>query len=57
MVLNFKTLPVFCILAAGLGAARHIGKLPPALPVLGQVPGVTLLQAGFVLSSMQLAGM
>ena len=35
----------------------HIGKLPPALPVLGQVLGVTLLQAGFLLSSMQLAGM
>ena len=35
----------------------HIGKLPPALPVLGQVLGITLLQAGFLLSSMQLAGM
>ncbi len=35
----------------------HIGKLPPALPVLGQVLGVTLLQAGFLLSSMQMAGM
>ena len=52
-----KTLPAFCILAAGVGAAMHIGKLPPALPVLGQVLGVTLLQAGFLLSSMQLAGM
>ena len=35
----------------------HIGKLPPALPVLGQALGVTLLEAGFLLSSMQLAGM
>ena len=45
------------MLAAGVGAAMHIGKLPPALPVLGEVMGVTLLQAGFLLSSMQLAGM
>lgn len=35
----------------------HIGKLPPALPVLREVLGVTLVQAGFLLSSMQLAGM
>ena len=52
-----KNFSAFCILAAGVGAAMHIGKLPPALPVLGQVLGVTLLQAGFLLSSMQLAGM
>lgn len=57
MVLGPKTSPTFCILAAGVGAAMHIGKLPPALPVLGQVLGVSLLQAGFLLSSMQLAGM
>jgi predicted MFS family arabinose efflux permease len=52
-----KNFSAFCILAAGVGAAMHIGKLPPALPVLGQVLGVTLLQAGFLLSSMQMAGM
>ena len=52
-----KNFSAFCILAAGVGAAMHIGKLPPALPVLGQVLGVTLLQAGFLLSTMQLAGM
>ena len=57
MALTSKTFPAFCILAAGVGAAMHIGKLPPALPVLGQVLGVSLLQAGFLLSSMQLAGM
>jgi MFS family permease len=38
-------------------AALYVGKLPPALPVLGQVLGVSLLQAGFLLSLVQLAGM
>ncbi|MBI2727370.1 MAG: MFS transporter [Polaromonas sp.] len=47
----------FCIVAAALGAAMHIGKLPPAVPVLERVLGVTLLQAGFLLSLVQFAGM
>lgn len=47
----------WCVIAAGVVAALHVGKLPPALPVLGQVLGVTLLQAGFLLSLVQLAGM
>jgi predicted MFS family arabinose efflux permease len=46
-----------CVLAAGVGAALHIGKLPPALPVLSQVLGVSLLEAGFLLSAMQFSGM
>jgi MFS family permease len=45
------------VVAAGVVAALHVGKLPPALPVLGQVLGVSLLQAGFLLSLVQLAGM
>jgi MFS family permease len=45
------------VMAAGVVAALHVGKLPPALPVLGQVLGVSLLQAGFLLSLVQLAGM
>lgn len=45
------------VIAAGVVAALHVGKLPPALPVLGQVLGVSLLQAGFLLSLVQLAGM
>jgi MFS family permease len=45
------------VMAAGVAAALHVGKLPPALPVLGQVLGVSLLQAGFLLSLVQLAGM
>lgn len=46
-----------CVVAAGIGAALHIGKLPPALPVLERVLGISLLQAGFLLSLVQLAGM
>jgi predicted MFS family arabinose efflux permease len=47
----------WCVIAAGVVAALHVGKLPPALPVLGQVLGVSLLQGGFLLSLVQLAGM
>jgi predicted MFS family arabinose efflux permease len=47
----------FCVVAAGISAALHIGKLPPALPVLERVLGISLLQAGFLLSLVQLAGM
>jgi len=45
------------VLVSGLVAALHIGKMPPALPVLGEALGVSLLQAGFLLSVVQLAGM
>ncbi|MES2402491.1 MAG: MFS transporter [Pseudomonadota bacterium] len=47
----------YCVVAAALGAAMHIGKLPPAVPVLERVLGITLLQAGFLLSLVQFAGM
>lgn len=49
--------PPACVIAAGVVAALHVAKLPPALPVLQQVMGVSLLQAGFLLSLVQLAGM
>jgi MFS transporter, CP family, cyanate transporter len=45
------------VVMGGISAALHVGKLPPALPVLGETLGVTLLQAGFLLSLVQLAGM
>jgi MFS family permease len=45
------------VLIAGIAAALHIGKLPPAIPVLRQALGVTLVEAGFLLSLVQLAGM
>jgi MFS family permease len=47
----------YCVIAAGVAAALHIGKLPPALPVLQRTLSISLLQAGFLLSLVQLAGM
>lgn len=45
------------VLAVGVTCALHIGKLPVAIPVLRDAMGVTLVQAGFLLSLVQLAGM
>jgi MFS family permease len=51
-------MPAACwILAAAIGAALHVGKLPPALPLLERDLGVTLVLAGFLLSMVQFAGM
>lgn len=44
------------VLAGGV-AALQVGKLPPALPALQAELGLTLLQSGFLLSMVQLAGM
>ncbi len=44
-------------MAAGVSAALHVGKLPPAVPVLQQQLGVSLVEAGFLLSTVQVAGM
>lgn len=49
--------PAFLVVLGGVSAALHVGKLPPALPILEQALGVTLVQAGFLLSLVQLAGM
>lgn len=49
--------PALLVILAGVCAALHVGKLPPALPVLRDALGVSLLQAGFLLSMVQLAGM
>ncbi|WP_137892533.1 MFS transporter [Ramlibacter sp. 2FC] len=49
--------PALLVILAGVSAALHVGKLPPALPVLREALGVSLLQAGFLLSLVQLAGM
>ncbi|MDO9167426.1 MAG: MFS transporter [Rhodoferax sp.] len=49
--------PAFVVILAGVSAALHVGKLPPALPVLREALGITLLQSGFLLSMVQLAGM
>jgi MFS family permease len=44
------------VLAGGV-AALQVGKLPPALPALQVELGLTLVQSGFLLSMVQLAGM
>ncbi|MEP6791443.1 MAG: MFS transporter [Ramlibacter sp.] len=49
--------PAILVVIAGVAAALHIGKLPAALPVLRHALGISLLQAGFALSLVQLAGM
>ncbi len=45
------------VILSGVVAALHVGKLPPALPFLERALGVTLIQAGFLLSMVQFAGM
>jgi MFS family permease len=45
------------VIAAGVAAALHVGKLPPAITALQQALGLTLVEAGFLLSLVQLAGM
>jgi MFS family permease len=49
--------PALLAILCGVVAALHIGKMPPALPVLREALGVTLVQAGFLLSMVQAAGM
>jgi len=45
------------VVGVGISSALHIGKLPVAIPALQQALGLGLLQAGFLLSLVQLAGM
>ena len=45
------------LLIAGIVAAIHVGKLPPALPTLSQTMSLSLVQSGFLLSLVQMAGM
>lgn len=45
------------LVLAGVVTAMHVGKLPPAIPVLVDTLGLTLIQGGFLLSIIQLAGM
>jgi len=49
--------PSWVIVWAGICAALHVGKLPPALPVLQTELHISLVQAGFLLSAVQFAGM
>lgn len=45
------------VVAVGVTCALHVGKLPVAIPELRQTLGLSLLQAGFLLSLVQFAGM
>lgn len=49
--------PAWIVILAGVSAALHVGKLPPALPVLQRDLGITLVESGFLLSLVQLASM
>ena len=49
--------PALLVILGGVCAALHVGKLPPAISALQQAFGMTLVQAGFLLSLVQLAGM
>ena len=49
--------PAHVVVLAGVAAALHLTKLIPALPVLQQAMGLSLVQAGFLLSAVQLAGL
>lgn len=49
--------PELVVVLAGVSAALHVGKMSPAIPVLRDALGVSLLQAGFLLSLVQFAGM
>lgn len=49
--------PAGVVLLAGISAAVHLGKLPPAVPALRSALGITWVQAGFLLSLVQAAAM
>ena len=49
--------PAVVVICAGVSAALHVAKLFPALPVLGDLLGMTVVQSGLLLSIVQLAGM
>lgn len=45
------------VVLAGVSAALHLGKLPPAVPALQATLGIGWVEAGFLLSLVQVAGM
>ncbi|SFM19278.1 CynX/NimT family MFS transporter [Variovorax sp. OV329] len=47
----------YAVVAAGVSAALHLGKLAPAVPALRDALGIGLVEAGFLLSLVQVAGM
>ncbi len=49
--------PALVVVLAGVVAALHVGKPSPALPLLQTELGLSLVDAGFLLSLVQMAGM
>jgi MFS transporter, CP family, cyanate transporter len=49
--------PAVWVIAAGVSSAMHVGKVPVAIPLLREQLGLSLVQAGTLLSMSQLAGM
>ncbi|MEX5263450.1 MFS transporter [Kocuria sp. CPCC 205231] len=49
--------PALLVVVAGVVGALHVWKLAPALPVLSAELGLSLVQGGFLLSTVQVAGM
>lgn len=52
-----STRSAWAVVLAGVVAALQVGKLPPALQALQADVGMSLVQSGFMLSMVQLAGM
>jgi CP family cyanate transporter-like MFS transporter len=52
-----SSLSAALVVAAGIVAAMHVGKVAPAIPLLQAQLGLTLVQAGWLLSLSQMAGM
>ncbi|RQO47796.1 MFS transporter [Variovorax sp. KBW07] len=48
---------VFAVLLGGVSGALHLGKLPPAVPALQASLGIDIVEAGFLLSLVQVASM
>ena len=49
--------PACIVILSGVVAALHLGKVSPAIPALQASLNLTMVQAGFLLSLTQLAGM
>ena len=48
---------VWAVYAAGLAAGAHLTKVPPALPLLREELGLTLVEAGFIATMFNVMGM
>src|SRR5690606_17275981 len=47
----------YLVVLAGVTAALHVWQLPPALPTMQVELGLSLVESGFLLSLVQIAGM